>query len=399
MSTARRSHLPRVPLGRPILVGLVVVRILVVGIGFARIATAPVTDEYVLRFHEIAVSEGRPYLDVPVEYPPGELLAIEALGRGLPGSTAGWLLVLNLGADLATAAMVSRAWGRKAGVWYLLLGTPILWFSYLGFDLLSVALAVGGIVLARRGDERAGGVVLALAVWTRLWPAVLIPALWIGDRRRAVRWTLGVSAAVLAAWVSYAGVQGPRQVLTFRGASGWEFESLIGAVWWVIVGSARGVSEAGASRFGVAPLWAKGILAGLAVAGVALAWRKARGEPQAIGKPALAAVAILLCCSPLLSYPFVVWLLPWAAIAGEEGPEGSRMRHIAMTVVLLTAVSVASFGSKESLPWLTQGSLVARNLLLLLLAGVWLTKPGLRRDPEDVRASRRWQARSARASR
>jgi hypothetical protein len=396
VSTTRRSRLPQVPLGGPILVGLVVVRILVVGIGFARVAAAPVTDDYVLRFHEIAVSEGRPYRDVAVEYPPGELIGIEAVGRGSAASTARWLLVLNLGADLAIAAMVFRAWGRRAGAWYLLLGTPILWFSYLGFDLPSVALAVGGIVLARRGNERTGGVVMAVAVWTRLWPAVVVPALWMGGRRRAVWWTLGSSAALLAAWVAYAGLEGPRQVLTFRGARGWEFESLIGAVWWIVAGSARAVSEAGASRFGVAPLWAKGILAGLAVAGIGLAWRRSRGVPAAIGKPALAAVAVLLCCSPLLSYPFVVWVLPWAAIAGEEGDDGSRMRGLAMGVVLLTAAAVASFGSKERLPWLTQGSLVARNVLLVVIVVMWVTKRWVGREPEDVTASARPVAGAAR---
>lgn len=356
----------------PILVGLVVVRILVVVIGMARTSTAPVTDDYVIRFHEIATSEGRPYRDFPVEYAPGELIGIELVGGGSVAATAARLLILNLVADLATAWLVARGWGRRAGAWYLLLGTPLLWFSYLGFDLVSVLFTVAALLLARGGRERSGGVLIAVAVWARLWPVLLVPALWVSGRRRSGWWALGATVGLMMLWVAYGGLIGLRQVLTFRGAPGWEFESVIGAVWWIVEGSAGAVSAAGASRFGVAPWWAKGILALLALAGVTLAWRKARSDPGAVGRSGLAAVAVLLCCSPLLSYPFVVWMLPWAAVAGEEGGDGPRMRALAGVAMVLTAAAVASFGTKEQAAWLTQSLLVARNLLLVGVAGLWL---------------------------
>lgn len=356
----------------PILVGLVVVRILVVVVGLARTSTGPVTDDYVIRFHEIATSEGRPYRDFPVEYAPGELIGIDLVGGGSVEATAARLLILNLVADLTTAWLVARGWGRRAGAWYLLLGTPLLWFSYLGFDLVSVLFTVAGLLLARGGRERSGGVLLAAAVWTRLWPVLLVPALWVSGRRRSAWWALGATVGLMMLWVVYGGLTGLRQVATFRGAQGWEFESLIGAVWWIVEGSAGAVSAAGASRFGVAPWWAKGILAVLALAGVTLAWRKARSDPGAIGRSGLAAVAVLLCCSPLFSYPFVAWMLPWAAVAGEEGGDGPRMRALAGVAMLLTAAAVATFGTKEQTAWLTQSLLVARNLVIVGVAGLWL---------------------------
>jgi hypothetical protein len=275
-------------------------------------------------------------------------------------------------ADLTTAWLLARGWGRRAGAWYLLLGTPLLWFSYLGFDLVSVLFSVAGLLLARGGRERSGGVLIAAGVWTRLWPVLLVPALWVSGRRRSAWWALGATVGLMMLWVGYGGLTGLRQVLTFRGAQGWEFESLIGAVWWIVEGSAGAVSAAGASRFGVAPWWAKGILAVLAVAGVTLAWRKARSDPGAIGRSGLAAVAVLLCYSPLFSYPFMVWMLPWAAVAGEEGGDGPRMRALAGVAMLLTAAAVASFGTKEQTAWLTQSLLVARNLVIVGVAGLWL---------------------------
>jgi hypothetical protein len=48
------------------------------------------------------------------------------------------------------------------------------------------------------------------------------------------------------------------------------------------------------------------------------------------------------------------------------------MRALAGVAMLLTAAAVATFGTKEQTAWLTQSLLVARNMVIIGVAGLWL---------------------------
>jgi len=143
---------------------------------------------YIPRFTQIAASEGRPYRDFPVEYPPVSLAAIELVAGtndNATGANLVWLMVL---CDIVTAAALAFGWGRRAAVFYLVLTVPLLGFLYTTIDLLSAALAVGAVALAVRGRQRLGGVAFAAAVLAKLWPLALAPVFVLQRKRRALTW-------------------------------------------------------------------------------------------------------------------------------------------------------------------------------------------------------------------
>jgi hypothetical protein len=141
---------------------------------------------YVARFTQIAATEGRPYRDFPVEYPPVSLGAIE-LVAGTNGNQTGvnlvWFMVL---CDLVTVAALAFGWGRRAAVLYLLLTVPLLGFLFTTIDLISVALAVSAVALAVRGRERLGGVAFAAAILAKVWPLAILPVMILQRKRRAL---------------------------------------------------------------------------------------------------------------------------------------------------------------------------------------------------------------------
>jgi hypothetical protein len=69
-------------------------------------------------------------------------------------------------------------------------------------------------------------------------------------------------------------------------------------------------------------------------------WRRAgRDRLGEIGPPSLACVALLLFFSPIYSFPYIVWLLPWAAISLAEGRRD--LAALAFGVEVLTTVAYA----------------------------------------------------------
>jgi hypothetical protein len=331
---------------------------------------------YLPRFTEIAAAEGRPYRDFPVEYPPVSLGAIE-LVAGTNGNETGlnlvWFMVL---CDLVAAAALAFGWGRRTAIFYLVLTVPLLGFLYTTIDLLSVALAVSALALVVRRRERSGGVVFAAAILAKVWPVVLLPVMVLERKRRALTWSVAALALGGFAWVWWGGPSGPMQVATQRHTPGWEYESLVGSILWAL---GRGfVSVNDSSRLGVAPWWAKGLLLGAAVAGIAAVWyRASRREPPELGLPALAALAILMLSAPLLSHPYVIWLAPWAAIAWTE--RTGYVRWLLAALMLVSGLLVVSYSS--ALPdvamWSVKAILLLRNALLAAVPVVYLLERGV----------------------
>jgi hypothetical protein len=354
---------------------LAAVRIAVVPIALSSDATAPsryrILPGDARRFHKIASHEGQPYRDFAVEYPPVMVGAIEAIDGGSFRSTTVRLMWSQLVVDLAIAAVVAWGWGRRAAIAYLVLGLPFLVypFLYLRLDLLSVFLAVLGIALVRRRHQYAGGSALALACFAKLWPVVLVPVLVVRRAWRALGACVALGVVGTLAWVAWGGFEAPVQVLTFRGAKGWEFESMVGAV-VRSVGGATPRIEGGAWRVGevtsfVSGLLVLGLLAGVATAWVLAARAKPRGTGVLDGLAPMAAITVFLVFSPLLSPQFLLWLLPFAAIAAVHGE-----RLVTRLTFVVFGLSVALLAL---LPELIHGGtlallvLGARNAVLLAL--------------------------------
>lgn len=308
--------------------GLVVVRIVIVGVALEGTATSgkkTVLPGDVRRFHRIANRQGMPYRDFEVEYPPLTVAAIHLLdGRTVRESTVR-LMWSQLLLDLGVAAAVAWGWGRRAAVAYLLLGLAFIWypFLYLRLDLLSVFLAVGGLALVRRRRMLSGAGLVAVACFAKVWPVVLAPGFLVRRSRRAFFVFAAVGMAGLAVWVAIGGPDGPVQVLTFRGADGWQIDSTIGALVHTF-GAGRAHIEAGAMRTGSVPEWARVALPLLGLTLVAGVWgiaaRTRSLEARVIdGLASLGAVVALLVTATVLSPQYVSWLLVFAAIAAAGG--------------------------------------------------------------------------------
>ena len=296
-----------------------------------------------------------------MEVPPFELGAIEVLNGSSSRATAirlGWTM---FALDLFIAGILWRAWGRRASLNYLVLGLPLCFLIYVRLDLLSIALAVLGLALTRREHERSGGLLLAAAILTKVWPAVLLP-LWLVQRRwRALTWSAAGLALGTMAWVWWSGWSGPLQVLTFRHASGWQVQSPVGNL-VDILGKATAVVEQGSVRVASAPLWAKELLmVGLAICSSVIWIRASRSPHEAEGLGALAAAAALLAFSPLLSDQYVFWLLPWAAIAAA-----GRDQNVVLATFLTSAATAAMvFVPTAGAPGLEPTMVLVRNALLV----------------------------------
>jgi hypothetical protein len=243
-----------------------------------------------------------------------------------------------------------------------------------------VVLAVAGFALARKGRERTGGIVLAVAVLTKVWPLFLAPALLIDRRRRAAGWFAGALLAGGTAWVAASGVGALGQVASFRGVTGWHIESAVGVVVWILTGGpTRG--ELGAIRVGSMAPWARAGLALATVVLLAAVWMKARrreGKLDPLGRPAVSALSGAIVLSPVWAGHYVSWLLPWGAIAARH--RGGRTTARTLFVVsLFTAFVGASLdfgnweGSGPHIP-IVKAALLAIHVLLAFLALEWIVR-------------------------
>ena len=355
---------------RLVTIGLLAVRLVVLVVAIQVWRSAAPTDD-LARFQAIHDARGEPYRDFVVEYAPLEVIAVRGLLSSDAAATALRVAILAFAADVGTWWAILTAWGRRAGERYLWLGTPLLVFIYTRFDLIPVFLATLGVVLAVRRRERLGGASIALAALAKLWPLVIVPGLLVAGRRRAFAWALGVTLVLTAAWWWFGGWRAIDDVLSFRHATGWEVESLVGTVVWIATGGPIR-TEAGAPRIGSVPAAASIGLLVLLGAVVTLIWVTAwrRGGGAAFGGAAVSAVAALLACSSVFSLQYAAWLLPWGAIAWAEGDR--RSFGLIAGIEVLTAVLFVVYAPDRAA--VAQALLVARGLLVLAVPVTWLVR-------------------------
>jgi len=98
------------------------------------------------------------------------------------------------------------------------------------------------------------------------------------------------------------------------------------------------------------------------------------------GLGALCAVAALLVFAPVLSYQYVFWLLPWAAIAAE-GDDGGLILPVFLVGAATGAIGIVpNFMPSAFAPEVQMALILVRNALL-----VFLLFDGLRRlRPKDL---------------
>jgi hypothetical protein len=128
-----------------------------------------------------------PYIEYPNEYPVGLGLLSWAISHLSSGKTA---YLLSTAAILLVAGLLILVLGRRFGgarLWLFALSPALLWYGALNWDLFALCFLVAALLALRWGRDMAGGLLLALAVWTKLFPIVLVP-LVIADRLLQRRW-------------------------------------------------------------------------------------------------------------------------------------------------------------------------------------------------------------------
>ena len=330
------------------------ITVLVVGVTQGRLVDAD-------RFFAIGHHAGRPYGDYPVEYPPVLVALVKMLAFATPDEHAFTvaIIVISLLAEAAVAAMLWRSWSRETALWYLMVDTLLLGLFMVRLDLLSVALVVGAVVAALRSRPRVAAVCIVLAIGLKLWPlpiALLLVALVPpAERRNYVVTALACAAGLGAAWLALGGVSGVEQVVTFRGAVGWQIESVVGSFVRLFT-LEPAISSAGAHRFGHVPV---GLAPAMQLAALALAvWAMAHVRTRRdIAAAWVVSVGGFLVASTLFSPQYVAWLVPAGAIAWASGD--------ALVAGAVAAVAVATLFENSYYMQLVVATPEATALLLV----------------------------------
>jgi hypothetical protein len=376
---------------RLLVAALIVLRVLsaLVALGVTDAETSnPLGGGDIRRYEQIAGIEGQPWGDGAVEYPLVSVALIELVTVDDTATTEALVVLASLVFDLAAAAALFWGFGRRTGTAYLLIGLPFAAFPFVlwRIDLLSVALTALALAMLARRRETGGGAVLALGALAKLWPVVLGGWLLVERRWRGLTAALGVGIVGLAAWTAIGGAAGVSQVVSFRGATGWQVESLPGMLHHVVAPESFRF-EAGALRTGVSPGWARLALPALALVTVALAWlwawiRLARLEAEGtvpsderwliLGRAGTAAVTAMLVFAPIYSPQYAAWLLVPAAIAAASGDRTTGW--LTAAIVATSTIGYQAIGGQIDRELLAVGPVLVRNALTVALLCVTMSR-------------------------
>ena len=340
--------------------------IAIVAIGQSRMSGGDFDNYY----YNIGARSGRPYVDFAVEFPMATAQTFRVLAP-VAGNRVRFgysLVLLSLAADVAIAGALGWGWGIEAAACYAFITIPLLDLFLLRFDLWPTVLATVAAAAWRRERRVLAAIGFVAGGAFKLWPLMFLPVLLVASdsRRRIASLAAAVSAglAVLAAWLWVAGPSGVYQVLTFRGARGWEIESTVGAVWMLFERSSMRV-ETGAWRIGTT---SGPITIGLFVLGAVpclwMIWRGAR--TRHLGAGWAGGISVLLFTSALLSPQFAIWLAPASGIAWVE--KDRRIAVLTGFAVFVTNLVYKSFSPLMHGFPRALATLHLRNLLLAVLA-------------------------------
>jgi hypothetical protein len=269
-------------------------------------------------FRSLVVMHGTPYRDFNVVYPPLALVYFKLLGPASIGAFVRHLIISNVVAQLLVVWMCFRGWGRRAGWSYLALSLPLMPFMYFHYDLWGVVFALGGLLLLQRRHAGAAAASWVVGAFMKMWPAVLFPSLLAKGEKRAFVGGIVGGVAGATAWVAWGGLGAPGEVLTYGGSRGWEFESAPGSLLRLLTrGELR--NEGGALRLGAPPRIFGLLLTCVLVAAVVGTWVLVAQRGARPGVAEVVVIGSAMVFSTLLSAQFMIWVVPFVAIAAAEG--------------------------------------------------------------------------------
>jgi hypothetical protein len=358
------------------------------------------------------------YRDVAFEYPPYALLWFlvpRALSSDLEGFRLAFGLEMWVIDGVIKALLLWHGVRARTGLRDL---APFLAYSVgsgaLGhillqrYDLIPAALTLGASLAVAGGAAFLGGVLVVLGAGTKVYPAVLVPALavfaWRRGRTGLNRFTAG--AAFAAAPLVIASFWLPWwRFASYHVERGLEVESLLASVVWALhfAGVPAGweliwrtqevTGPVAASLVGPGQLlWLMATLGAVASCTLA-AWRLSAQTSRPVPAAAVAAVLLLpiaafVATNTVLSPQFHLWLLPLAALVlSAERPSPEAAAESATTVpaealrgaaciIVATLLVPAFYPHREfatGLGGLRTAVLLLRNgLLIYATASIWI---------------------------
>ena len=336
-----------------------------------------------------------PYRDYRVEYP---ILALPvfaapmAIGGGVARYQYGFvaeMLALDAALVWLIARRVARAEGpdevpRRLG-WYSAFFAALCPMIVLRFDLAPTWLAfaaASGLAASRPG---LGGVLAGLGILTKLFPAVVAPAILATRRGWPSRWRglLGLVLTVGAGGLAWWWLAGAGLAETFRyhGERGLEIESLPASA-YIVAHLAAGVPIASRFDHGGVNLLAPGsieLARKLPILQLALlllvAFRARVARPDEGMRIAAASLLAFVMAGKVLSPQYLIWLAPFVASLG--GPNGKSVRQLYLGCCLLTTtIYPRFFDALGEYDTLAVVFLVARNVGLIWLFGLLMARDG-----------------------
>ena len=266
----------------------------------------------ILALHEDrgAARHRLPYLEDRVEYPVLLGLAMWLPSVLAPGRAGYFALTFALLAISALGTLWFLAAIPAAKPWVWGASPALLVYGALNWDLLGILLLLAGVWLWAERRERASVAVLSLAVWTKLFPLLVLGILLLIALRGPVRRTLELAGIFLA--VSLA-LNLPFALL---GWPGWS--------WFFQYNRIREIEPSlylllGADGRAFVP--AANAIAALAVlaAAAAIAAVELRGRRLHPAKAACALVCVFFLANKVYSPQYWLWVVALLALAAVPG--------------------------------------------------------------------------------
>jgi hypothetical protein len=278
------------------------------------------------RVHHL-VNHAAPYVHTPIEYPvlTGLFMWVAAWFPGVQGYfLASSVGLLFCGIGIVWLLHRVRPWAA----WAFALNPMLLVYSLLNWDLLGIFLMVAAWSAWRSNRQVLSGTLFAMAVWAKLFPAVLFVYCAIDSwRRRKELGVAGVARLLASAAVTTLVLNLPFAIANFKGWS--DFFKL---------NATRHGGDGVLFELRVVSHWSSGaadlLIAAVVVAGmVLLAGYVARygGAEFAAG----AAFAWWMLFNKVFSPQYMLWVLIYGIIAGWSS----------LMVALISAAGLADFSS------------------------------------------------------
>jgi uncharacterized membrane protein len=328
-----------------------------------------------------------PYRDSNVPYPvvSGAFIYVTAeLTRGLHALHDTWpdvalfgvltVLLLSLCGLIVTACTASTARGRPYDAAIVAASPLLLFHAFTAWDLLAMAFASGALLVWARGHPVLAGALIGLGAAAKLYPVLLLVAIWILAVRTRRHTDAGWATAAAALTWSAANLP-----LAFAYHGGWwhyyrasiDSDSSRTSLWGILKTLVSG-SPADADVTSWSP---PGVAVALAVTAVLLvvAWLGLRAPIR----PRLAQLAFLCVLAYLLTSKHwapsqSLWLLPLLALARPRWRLTLVWQFSEVLVwFLYLFVDISGQGSTRAVSygWLAAAAL-ARDVLLVVLAAL-----------------------------